>query len=188
MSTSTEPRAALVFPADQSTIMAIIDLNHETMGHEATTDAFVQAQEVLMRIAQYSQPVRTIQAVCEHLIPIIALQKQITDLQMKQFLPASCNHTTFEQQIQLFRNDLDEARRTPRTEETDENLRRELDNMTRDAREASTEAPSLRTQLANVQSLAAPAAPTPPQSLQERGQKFPNSPDFSGSDWTQLRG
>jgi hypothetical protein len=57
MSASQEPRAALVSPADQGTIMAIIHLNQETMGSEATTDAFVQAQEVLLRIAQYSQPV-----------------------------------------------------------------------------------------------------------------------------------
>jgi hypothetical protein len=43
MSESQEPRAALVSPADQGTIMEIIDLNQETMGSEATTDAFVQA-------------------------------------------------------------------------------------------------------------------------------------------------
>ena len=72
MSTSTEPRAALVSPTDQGTIIAIIDLNQETMGSEATTDAFVQAQEVLMRIAQYSQPVRTIQTVCDHPSQIVA--------------------------------------------------------------------------------------------------------------------
>jgi hypothetical protein len=38
-------------------MMAIINLNQETMGSEATTDTFTQAQEVLRRIAQYSQPV-----------------------------------------------------------------------------------------------------------------------------------
>jgi hypothetical protein len=66
MSASQEPRAALVSPADQGTIMAIIDFNQEMMGSEATTEAFIQAQEVLRRIAQYSQPVGTIQAVCDH--------------------------------------------------------------------------------------------------------------------------
>jgi hypothetical protein len=188
MSESQEPRAALVSPEDQGTIMALIDLNKEQMDLEATTDAFVQAQEVMMRIAQYSQPVRTIQALCDHPAQITNLQKQITELQTRQFLPPSCDHTTFEQQIQQLRNELDEARRTPRTVGTDEDLRRELDDMTRDAREASAEATSLRTQLANALSLAARAAPPAPHQPEERGQKFPDSPDFSGSDRTQLRG
>jgi hypothetical protein len=42
------------------------------MGKEATSDAFIQAQEVMMKIAQYSQPVRTIQAVCDDPEPIVA--------------------------------------------------------------------------------------------------------------------
>jgi hypothetical protein len=46
--------------------MALIVLNRAKMGTETTTDAFIQAQEVMMRIAQYSHPVRTIQAVCNH--------------------------------------------------------------------------------------------------------------------------
>jgi hypothetical protein len=188
MSVSQEPRAALVSPADQGTIMALIDLNRETMGAEATTDAFVQAQEVMMRIAQYSQPVRTIQAVCDHPAQIVALQKQITNLQSKQFIPPSCDHTTFEQQIQQLRGNLDEARKTPRIVGTDEDLRRELDDMTRDAREASEESWHLRTLLANVLSLAVRAAPPAPQQQEDRGQKFPDSPDFSVSDRTQLRG
>jgi hypothetical protein len=188
MSVSQEPRAALVSPADQGTIMALIDLNQETMGAEATTDACILAQEVMMRIAQYSQPVRTIQAVCDHQSQIPALQKQLTDLQTKQFLPPSCHHTAFEQQIQQLKNDLDEAHRTPRTAGTDEDIRRELEDMTWDAREASAEAASLRTQLANPLSLAARVAPTPPQQPEDRGHKFPDSLDFSASDRTQLRG
>jgi hypothetical protein len=96
MSESQEPRAALVSPDDQGTIMAVIDLNQEMMGTEATTYAFIQAQEVMMRIAQYSQPVRTIQAVCDHPEQMIALQNKITDLHAKQFLPPPCDHMTFE--------------------------------------------------------------------------------------------
>jgi hypothetical protein len=188
MSSSQEPRAALVSPEDQGTSMALLDLNNETMGIEDTTDAVIQAQEVMLRIAQYSQPVQTIQAVCDHPTQIVALQKEITNLQMKQFLLPSCDHTTFEQQIQQLKNVLEEAWRTPRTVGTDENLRRELDDMTRDAREASKESWSLRTQLVNAMSLAAWAAPPAPQQPEDRGQKFPNSPDFSGSDRAQLRG
>jgi hypothetical protein len=168
--------------------MAIIDLNNETMGSDATTDVFVQTQEVLMRIAQNTQLVQAIQAVCDHPNQIIALQKQITDLQMKQLLPPACDHMAFEQQIQQLMNNLDEPRRTPRTMDTDEDLRQELDEMTRDARGASAEAVSLRTQLANALALAAHVAPTPPQQQEDRVQKFLDSPDFSGSDQTQLRG
>jgi hypothetical protein len=60
--------------------MALLDLNKESMDTAATIDSFVQAQEVMVRIAQYSKPVRTIQAVCDHPNQIIPLQKQVTDL------------------------------------------------------------------------------------------------------------
>jgi hypothetical protein len=188
MSSSTQPRVAPVSHEDQGTIMGLLDLNKEIVGGEAMTDAFVQAQEVLMRLAQYSQPVQEIQMVCDHPSQIIALQKQITDLQTKRFLPASCDHTALEYQIQQLRNDIDETERTSRTAGTDEEIRQELDDMTRDAQEASAEAARMRTQLANALSLAARLAPTPPQEQEESRQKFPNSQDYSGSDRTQLRG
>jgi hypothetical protein len=168
--------------------MALIDLKQETMGREATIDPFVQAQELMMIIAQYSDPVRTIQAVCDHPGQIIALQTQITDPQTKQFLPPPCDHTTFEQQIQQLRNDLNKAQMTTRSAETDEDLRGELDDKTWAAGEGSEESRSLRTQLANALSLAARAAPPAPQQLEDRGQKVPDTPDFSGSDSPQLRG
>jgi len=53
-----------------------------------------------MGIAQYSQPAREVQMVCNHPSQIIALQKHITDLQSQQFLPPQCGHTTITQQIQ----------------------------------------------------------------------------------------
>jgi hypothetical protein len=73
----------LVSPEDQGTIMAHLDLDNETIGTEATIDTFVQVHEVMIRIGQYSQPVRTVQAVCDHPCQIIAPQKQITDQQTK---------------------------------------------------------------------------------------------------------
>jgi len=131
-------------------------------------EAFLQAQEVLRRVAQYSQPVREIQLVHDHPGQIIALQKQVTDLQTKRFLPPSVDHTTFEQQIQQLRTNLDEGRKTPRTVGMHEDLRRELDDMTQDARETSEESWSLRMQLANALSLAARAAPPAPQQFEDR--------------------
>jgi len=84
-------------------------------------------------------------------------------------------------------NELDEARQTSRTEGTDEDLSRELDDVKGDAREASVECQSLRTQYANALSLAARMALTPHHQPEERGPKFPDSPDFSELDRTHLR-
>jgi hypothetical protein len=126
--------------------------------------------------------------VCEHPQQIIDLQRQITNLQSKQFLPPQCDHTELEQQIQTLRNERDEALRRPAAPGTNEDLQQELDDMTRDARQSGEEVRGLRTQLANALTLAARAAPAAPQAPEDRGQKFPDSPDFSGSDRTQLRG
>jgi hypothetical protein len=113
MSSSPDPRAALVSVDDQGTIMAIIGLDKEHMGNNQIRKTFIQTQEVWMRVAQYSQPIREVQMVCEHPQLIIDLQRQITDLQTKQFLPPQCNDTEVEQQIQTLRNERDEAwRRT----------------------------------------------------------------------------
>jgi hypothetical protein len=104
MSGSTEPRAALVSVEDQGTIMALIDLDKDNIGKDQVREEFIQTQEVLMRVAQYSQPIREVQMVCEHPQQIINLQRQITDLQTKQFLPPQCDHTEIEQQIQTVRD------------------------------------------------------------------------------------
>jgi hypothetical protein len=117
--------------------MAILDLHKEMRGTDNMPDGFRQAQGVLMRVAQDSQSVREIQMVCDHLSQIIALQKQVMDMQAERFLPPSCDHPALDQTIQQWRNELDEARRTPRMVGTNEDLRWELDDMTRDVREAS---------------------------------------------------
>jgi len=52
--------------------------------------------------------------------------------------------------------------------------------MTQDAQQSGEEARSLRTQLANALMVAARRAPAAPQAPEDRGQKFPDCPDFSG--------
>jgi len=188
MSNPTEPRAALVSVEDQGTIMALIDIDNDNIGYEQLTEAFVQTQEVLMRVAQYSQPIREVQRVCEHPQQIIDLQRQITDLQARQFLPLQCDHTELEQQIQILRTEQDEALRRPPAPGTNKDLQQELNDMTQDARQSGEEVRGLRTQLANALMLAVRAAPAAPQASEDKGQKFPDSPDISGSDRTQLRG
>jgi hypothetical protein len=189
MSASQEPRAALVSIQDQGTINRILETNLEETTETEGIELLMVTQQVLSRVAQYSQPVREIQQICSHPAEIADLRNQITILRAQtQPAPFVCDHTNYETQLETLRNDLEVARRTPRTAGTDEDLRRELDDMTRDAREASEESRNLRTQLANALSLAARAAPPAPQQQEDRGQKFPDSPDFSGSDRTQLRG
>jgi len=63
-----------------------------------------------------------VQRVCDHPAQIIALQKQITDLQTQQFLPPECDHLMFEQQLETLRQELEEARRVPRTVGMDKDL------------------------------------------------------------------
>jgi len=98
-----------------------------------------------MRVAQYSQSIREVQMVCKHPQQIIDLQRQITDLQTKQFLPLHCDNTELEQQIQTLMTDWDEARRRPAAAGTGEKLRKELEEMTRHARQSGEETCSLRT-------------------------------------------
>jgi hypothetical protein len=93
MSGSTEPRAALASPEDQGTIMALMDIQRDAIRFDMRNEAFAQTQEVLMRVAKYSQPIREVQMECNHQQLIIDLQQQIRDLQTKQFLPPQCDHT-----------------------------------------------------------------------------------------------
>jgi len=113
MSGSTEPRAALVSPEHKGAIMALIDKQADAIGHEEMREVFTQTQEVEIRVAQYSQPICEVQMVCDHPQHIIDLQRQITDLQRKQFLPPQGEHTELEQQIQTLTNERDEARMRP---------------------------------------------------------------------------
>jgi hypothetical protein len=61
--------------------MAFIGLDKEMMGSVHMSNTFMQSQEILMRIAQYSQPIREVQRVCNHPSQIIALQQHVTYMQ-----------------------------------------------------------------------------------------------------------
>jgi hypothetical protein len=101
---------------------------------------------------------------------------------MKQFLPAECDHTELQQRIQTLRNKWEEALRRPVAPGTDEELRKALHDMTRDAGQSGEEVGGLRTQLVNALTLVARVAPAAPQPPEDRGQNFPDSLDFSGFD------
>jgi len=181
-------RVTLVSSTDKDIIRAIVNRNLLEVELAERQTLLEKAQGVLRSVAQYTEPAAMVQRVCDHSAQIVKLQKQITDLQTQQFLPPECNHSTFEQQLETLRQELEEGRRTQRTVGTDEDLRKELDDMTGDDRQSGEEVRALRTRLGNALSFAARVAPTPPQQPEDRGQKFPDSPDFSGSDRAQLRG
>jgi hypothetical protein len=71
---------------------------------------------------------------CNHPAQIIKLQKEITDLKSQQFLHAAGDHTEIENQIWALRKELDDARRRPATQGTDDKLQYELADMTQDTR------------------------------------------------------
>jgi len=64
----------------------------------------------------------------------------------------------------------------------DDELWKELVVMAMDAQQSGEEVRGLRMQFANALILEASATPAAPESPEDRGQKFPHSPDFSGSD------
>jgi len=147
MSGSTEPRAALVSIGDQGTIMAQLQIQKDAVGTEQLKKPFAKTQEMLMRVAQYAQRIRKVQMVCVHAQQIIDLQRQIADLQTKQFLPPHCDNTELQQHIQPLMNERDRDRRRPAAAGTDEELWEELDEITRDVQQCWEVGSSLGTQL-----------------------------------------
>jgi len=152
---------------DQAIIGGIVNRNLLEVEFGERQTLSEKAQDVLQRVAQYTEPAAMAQRVCDPPPQIITLQIQITDLQTQQFLPQDCDHSTFEQQLETLGQELEEARRIPRTVGTDEDLQQGLDAMTRDSRQSRDEVRALRTQLANALSLAARAALAPPQQLED---------------------
>ena len=124
---------------DQAIIGAIVNRNLMEIDFAERQAVLEEAQDVLSRVAQYTKPTAMEQRVCNHPAQIIACQKQITDPQTQQFLPPDCDHSTFEPEPETLRQELEDARRTPRTVGMDEDLPQELDNMTRDARQSGEE-------------------------------------------------
>ena len=137
-------QVALVSTDDQDIIGGIVNRNLLEIDFRERQTLLEEAQEVLRRVAQHTEPTAMLQRVCDHPAQIIALHKQITDLQTQEFLPPECDHSMFEQQLETLRQQLEEARRIPRREGTDEDLRQELDDMTQDARRSGEEVRALR--------------------------------------------
>jgi len=79
-----------------------------------------------------------------------------------------------------------QVRGRPTVPGADKELQHELGSITQDAQQSGEKARSWRIQLVNILILAARVALSVPQAPENRGQKFPDSPDFSGLVRTQL--
>ena len=112
-------------PEDQGTIMARIDIQRDGIGPDELYAASTQTQEVLVRVAQYSQLIMEVQIVCDHLQQIIDLQLHIMNLQRQQYLAPQCDHLTIERQMEQLNRQLEDPRRTLRVAGTDEQLQHE---------------------------------------------------------------
>jgi len=91
------------------------------------------AQDVLGRVAQYTQLARMVQRVCDHPAQKLLLHEQITDLKSQQFLPPQWDSTASERTIQTLTAEREEASSGPAAPGTVEELRDELAVMTSDA-------------------------------------------------------
>jgi len=132
-------RVALVSADDQAIMRGINNKNLLEINFGERQTLLEEAEEVLRVVVQCTDPTAMVDRVCDHPATITALQTQITYLQSQQVLPAECDHSTFEQQLGTLTQALVEARRTPGTVGTDENLRKELDEMTQDATQSGEE-------------------------------------------------
>jgi len=124
----------------------------------------------------------TVQRVYDHLVQIIAIQKEVADLKAQHYLPLRRDYSAMEQRIWHLENGLAEAQTRPAAEGTWEELQVDLVTLRRDAQESEQGVRNLQMQLANALTLAARVAPATPQGQEDTDQKFPHSQDLSGSD------
>jgi hypothetical protein len=107
MSAGQEPRAALVLVEDQGTINRILVINLGESTETENIELLMVTQQLLSRVAQYSQPIREIQQVCNHPAVMTDLRNQITILRAQaQPTPLVCDYTDYEIKLATLRNDL----------------------------------------------------------------------------------
>jgi len=90
---------ALVSADDLATIGGIFNRNQLDIAFGERQRMLEMAQEVLRQVAQSTEPASVVQRVCDHPVQLIALQKQITDLDAQQCLLPQCDHAKMENRI-----------------------------------------------------------------------------------------
>jgi hypothetical protein len=76
--------------------MGLINIQRDAIMFDELNKVYTQTQALLMSVVQYSQPIQAALTVCNHPPKMIDLQRQLTDLQAKQFLLLQFNHTKSE--------------------------------------------------------------------------------------------
>jgi len=90
-------RVALVSIEDHELIRDILNATVDRIGFEEKPHRLRHSEAVLLLVTQYTKPVGLEQRVCDHPADIIKLQKDITDIQRRQFLATEGDHTKREQ-------------------------------------------------------------------------------------------
>ena len=84
------------------------------------------AKELLREVVQYTVLASTVQWVCDHPALIIALQAEVTTLNVQSFLLPKCDHSGMERRIQNLINEPDKARKRPAAVGSNKELREQL--------------------------------------------------------------
>jgi len=96
-------RLALVSTDDQAIIEGILNRKLLEIDFGERQTLLEAAQRMLRRVAQYTEPATMVQRVCDHPGQNIKFQNQTTHLYSQQFLPPECDHSMFEQQLEILR-------------------------------------------------------------------------------------
>jgi len=100
-------RVSLVCVDDQAHIGGIVNRNLIDIDFTVRQTVLQKGQEVLRRVAHDTEPVSTIQMVCDHPPQIFLLQKEIANLKSQQFLPAQCDQTEIKNHIWILTAECD---------------------------------------------------------------------------------
>jgi len=140
MSGSQELWSPLLSVADQESLNLILGVDIGNTNPQEIEEYLGLAEQILWRMAQYSQPLLVLQRVCSHPKEIALLQRQLVDLQIQQHLPPpDCDRLAYSPTSEGLQNDLEEARRISRAEWTAVEIRQPLDAMTNDIRQSVQE-------------------------------------------------
>lgn len=98
-----------------------------------------EAQEVVRRAAEDTEPASMVQKVCYYQSEIIALQPEVTMLTTQVYPPLECDYTETDIRMQTRIHGWEEVRRKLMATATDEKLWEELAGMTWDAQQHGEE-------------------------------------------------
>jgi hypothetical protein len=132
--------------------MALLHIQRDVIQFEQFNKVFTQTQEVLVTVAQYLQPIREVQSMCDCAHQISNRQRQITDLQTPKLQPPQCDDTKLQQQEEIRKHKTNTARRRPAAPGTYKEQFEELPVITWDAQLSGERVSGLRMQLVNASS------------------------------------